>query len=305
MVKCEICNKQYKNSQSVSSHKHKKHKNDKEKMEHKCKYCNKQYKNPKQIGGHTARCKQNPNYDKYVEDARKNSTGKKASEETKKKISIARKKYLLANPDKVPYLINHSSNKSMPQKMIEGALKQENIEGWISEFRNGLYSYDIAFPDLKIDIEIDGETHQQEKVIQIDKRRDEWTISQGWKILRIPTKIIYNNINDAINEIKQFIGDDNLEKQKTIDISKYVIKKKIKCRNCGGEKSFKSDSGLCQKCCSISKRKITRPKQEELLIMINIEGYKQTARKYGVTDNTIRKWVKFYDKHKCNNKTGD
>jgi predicted DNA-binding protein YlxM (UPF0122 family) len=42
----------------------------------------------------------------------------KHSEETKQKISESRTRYLRENPDKVPYLINHSSKKSYPEKLF-------------------------------------------------------------------------------------------------------------------------------------------------------------------------------------------
>jgi hypothetical protein len=38
---------------------------------------------------------------------------------------------------------------------------------------------------------------------------------------------------------------------------------------------------------------VERPSQIVLLEDINILGYLGTGRKYGVSDNAIRKWVKF------------
>ena len=36
---------------------------------------------------------------------------------------------------------------------------------------------------------------------------------------------------------------------------------------------------------------------EQLKKEINDFGYLKTGRKYGVSDNAIRKWVKFYEKY--------
>ena len=94
--------------------------------------------------------------------------GKKHSEETKRKISESRIQYLVENPEKVPYLINHSSKKSYPEQIFEDALIFSNIGGWEYNYQNSIYSYDFAFIDLKIDVEIDGETHKSEKVQKID-----------------------------------------------------------------------------------------------------------------------------------------
>lgn len=48
---------------------------------------------------------------------------------------------------------------------------------------------------------------------------------------------------------------------------------------------------------SIMQRKVKRPEYEILKQEIKEFGYSCTGRKYGVSDNAIRKWVKFYEKH--------
>ena len=44
-------------------------------------------------------------------------------------------------------------------------------------------------------------------------------------------------------------------------------------------------------------RKVKRPEFEQLKNEIKELGYCGTGRKYGVSDNAIRKWIKFYEKH--------
>ena len=127
------------------------------------------------------------------------------SEKTKKKISKIRLKYLNENPNKVPYLINHSSHKSWPEEVFETALKTSKIIGWEPRFRNGIYQYDIAFPIEKIDVEIDGGTHLTEKVIKIDKRRDAWSKSQGWKVIRFTAKRVKEDVSGCIEELKNLL----------------------------------------------------------------------------------------------------
>lgn len=55
-------------------------------------------------------------------------------------------------------------------------------------------------------------------------------------------------------------------------------------------------ANLCRKCAVIDigsrRRKACRPPKEELLMLIAQHGYCWVGRKYGVTDNAIRKWVK-------------
>ena len=46
-----------------------------------------------------------------------------------------------------------------------------------------------------------------------------------------------------------------------------------------------------------STRKNERPSYNQLMMEIRIFGYNATGRKYNVSDNTIRKWKKFYEKY--------
>lgn len=63
---------------------------------------------------------------------------------------------------------------------------------------------------------------------------------------------------------------------------------------CGNEIS--KDSKICYICLGKSNRKIKeRPSYERLKIEIKRVGYSATGRKYGVSDNTIRKWLKTYE----------
>lgn len=127
---------------------------------------------------------------------------RKHSEETKKKISESRTKYLLEHPEKVPYRLNHSSKKSWPEEVFENALKSFGIVGWVSEYQNSIYQYDFAFPELKIDIEVDGGTHKTEKVQKIDKKRDEFSLTNGWKIVRFDAERVKKDVVSCINELK-------------------------------------------------------------------------------------------------------
>jgi hypothetical protein len=43
-------------------------------------------------------------------------------------------------------------------------------------------------------------------------------------------------------------------------------------------------------------RKVERPPYEQLLEEIEATGYVAVGRKYGVSDNAVRKWVRFYER---------
>lgn len=127
------------------------------------------------------------------------------SKETKEKISKARIKYLNENPDKVPYLINHSSKKSYPEQVFENALLSSKVTGWIYAFQNGIYEYDFAWPDKKIDVEIDGSTHLLENVKKIDARRDEFSKKNGWIVLRFTARQVKKDVMSCIEELRKYL----------------------------------------------------------------------------------------------------
>ena len=70
--------------------------------------------------------------------------------------------------------------------------------------------------------------------------------------------------------------------------------KKVKhfCKICGRELKGNPKSGMCLYCSRIGRRKVDRPSKEVLQKEVNKIGYSATGRKYGVTDNTIRKWLR-------------
>jgi very-short-patch-repair endonuclease len=126
------------------------------------------------------------------------------TEATKKKISKIRKEYLAANPDKVPYLLNHSSRCSYPEQYFIEVFKQYNLNVKKS-YRVGTYELDFALIDIKVDIEIDGEQHYVDKrIVEHDKKRTKFLTDLGWKTKRIRWSE-YQRLN--FEEKKKFIEE--------------------------------------------------------------------------------------------------
>ena len=79
---------------------------------------------------------------------------------------------------------------------------------------------------------------------------------------------------------------------------KKQIKKIYKCTDC--KKQINRGSTRCKSCASIklNKRKIkNRPSLETLLKDLENLPYTKVGKKYGVSDNCIRKWIKQYQKN--------
>jgi len=209
MYKCKICNKEYENRYAYIAHcrvhsgyvrprKENSRRNRKEKLT--CPHCNNIYKSGKALGGHMTQCKLNPKHDNIIINMTKSNHLRnfRWSDDDKKRISETRLKYLIEHPDKVPYKLNHSSKMSYPEIIFKNALETANISGWTYNYQHGIYSYDFAFPDLKIDVEIDGNTHTQEKVKKIDERRDKFSIENGWMVIRFTAKEVKENTMKCI-----------------------------------------------------------------------------------------------------------
>jgi very-short-patch-repair endonuclease len=85
-------------------------------------------------------------------------------------------------------------------------MKLQKMVGYYN-FLNSPYMYDFAWSDIKLDAETDGRQHSSRKAKKSDARRDEWSNSLGWTVLRFRSERIYNDLETVINEIKIKISE--------------------------------------------------------------------------------------------------
>ena len=174
--------------------------------------------------------------------------GKAHTEEEKKKISESRKKYLQKHPDKVPYLLNHSSKVSYPEKYFKEVFEKEHIPLQYHK-QVGRYQLDFYNESLMKYVEIDGGTHDLPKVQEIDKKRTEYLDSLGWACLRIKwsnyQKLSSDDKNSVVQSIKEFLGvssksDYDRIMSECIAIQQEKFNKEHTCPLCGGYKGKQS-----------------------------------------------------------------
>lgn len=117
--------------------------------------------------------------------------GTKHTEQTKKQLSLKRKEYLLNNPDKPAW---KQSNKkfSVPCEQLKQKLIDLNIK-FTEEFQPLLhlkrfFSIDIAFPEHKIGIEINGRQHYDANgnLLPYYQERHNLIQNDGWQLYEIP-----------------------------------------------------------------------------------------------------------------------
>lgn len=216
MYKCNKCGKEFEKKQSYIAHcrihsgyVRDKNPNARRNIPSKiiCEFCGEKFDDGRKLGGHITHCKLNPKHNEIISNMKKsgNARNLKWSDEDRKRISNARIKYLIEHPDKVPYKLNHSSNMSYPEKIFKNALESANIGGWVYNYQNSIYSYDFAFPEFKIDVEIDGNTHTLEKVKKIDERRDKFSNENGWIVIRFTTKEVKENVIQCIKKLQTYM----------------------------------------------------------------------------------------------------
>ena len=221
----------------------------------------------------------------------------KHTEETKKKISEIRKKYLQEHPDKVPYLLNHySKGESYPEKYFNDILSKTNLK-YERYFQFSIYQLDFAFIDKSVNLEIDGSQHYDDKkIVESNKKRDIFMNENGWETIRVNWKY-YKKLNkkekeDYIINLINYINDKNCK------IPILINNKKNSICECGNIKYYKSRE--CSICSHNRQRKIkNRPTLDVLLKDIDKIGYEGTGRKYNVTGNNIKKWILNYKKYTC------
>jgi very-short-patch-repair endonuclease len=294
---CDICEKKFDKRHGLIAHKKScgkiKNKKIKNKVDYICVYCGCSFENGFKLGGHKVNCKDDPNYEykknKKIEKLSEIGKNRKLSEETKIKISKSRKEYLDKNPNKVPYLLNHSRKDSYPEIYFEKIFQNNKLE-LKKYYRVGRYELDFCIIEKKIDIEIDGDQHYfDKKIVESDKRRNKYLKSLGWDIVRVKWSDYQKlSIEDRNSYVVNLIGYINgLIKEKPI-VENIEIKNYCLC----GVEIYKT-SKACIKCNSLNNRKIrNRPKLDDILKNVNEMGYVKTGIKYGVSDNTIRKWIK-------------
>jgi hypothetical protein len=161
-----------------------------------------------------------------------------------------------------------------------------------------LFAIDIALPEFKIGFEINGNQHYEKNgdLKKYYADRNKYISDNGWTLHQIHYSLCFDEVfiislyKKAISNLDLFDFDyENYLKSK---LNTYTPKKQFKTKTCDCGNKIYSQSKMCKKCFDIKQRKVERPKLETLRIEIKKFGFLAVGRKYGVSDNAIRKWIK-------------
>lgn len=140
-------------------------------------------------------------------------TGRKCphTEETKKKLSLLRKKWLEENPDRHPWKHNDKF-KSVPCELLKERIRSEGFifEEEFSPLAKRWFSVDIAFPDVKLAIEVNGEQHYNRDgtLGNYYEERHQLIEKSGWHVLELHyARCCGSKLDETIDSIKKLLGD--------------------------------------------------------------------------------------------------
>lgn len=127
--------------------------------------------------------------------------------ETKKKLSDLQKKYLADNPDSHPWK-SADKFKSVPCERLKTEFSKRGLN-YIEEYTDPIwehsYAIDIAFPDFKIGIEVNGNQHYSEgdKLLPYYQEREEYLKKFGWTLVNIHYYSVYDEkfVDDLVNKL--------------------------------------------------------------------------------------------------------
>jgi hypothetical protein len=179
--------------------------------------------------------------------------------------------------------------KSNPCENLKKILQNRGIsfiEEYPSPVENRKFKIDIAFPDKKIGIEVNGNQHYDKNGNLKNYYQDRHNLieREGWKIYEVHYSCCYNEklmipiileiLDSPIKLVFNYINY----------IPKDKLPKYCKC----GEQIYKY-SASCRKCVNKGKCKIKWPSKEELSLLLWQKPTSILAKELGVSDSAIGK----------------
>lgn len=100
-------------------------------------------------------------------------------------------------------------NMPKAEMIIWAKLKSKQIEGckFRRQYSVGQFVIDFYCPEVKLAIEIDGDSHFQEGATQYDEERQTFIESAGIRFMRFTNDDVYTNLNGVLELITKKIQE--------------------------------------------------------------------------------------------------
>ncbi len=112
-------------------------------------------------------------------------------------------------------------------------------------------------------------------------------------------RIVCPNCNSQLDTFagrncRKYIEFKNPENKVNVNLSNNKIQRT--CTKCSKKVNYRCKGNLCLECLNKNKRIKVRPSYENLIEDIELNGLRNTGKKYNVSHSTIRQWIKVYEK---------
>jgi very-short-patch-repair endonuclease len=213
----------------------------------------------------------------------------KHTEDSKKIMREKRLEFMKNHPEKTAWRL---SNISYPEKLCIEHIEKNGLDkkySIVREYSVFPYFIDFAFLNEMVAVEIDGSQHLLPERKESDDKKDKLLNDLGWLVIRVSEKEVKTNIGNVFNEIVSYLKVKPKINNHRIGLIVKPKKYQKKERNEFGftESQLKS---------IINQRRVERPPMEVLKKLIDKNGYRKTGIMFGVSDNSVRKWLESYKK---------
>lgn len=237
----------------------------------------------------------------------------KHSEETKVLLKEKRLNFMKKHPEKTAW---RQKNISYPEQCFINMLSDYGFDKEYLIYREySVFPYfiDFAFIDIKLVVEVDGAQHLEPERAERDRKKDNLLLENGWSVIRFTASDVMRNSSMVAEVLKEHLKKDSSSSIERIGIlksptkkerKKYSNRKKEKVAHAGILKVSttrqpipreKNGRTKLQNEASYKQRKVkNRPSKEELDKLTHNESFLEIGRRYGVSDNAVRKWCKQY-----------
>lgn len=237
----------------------------------------------------------------------------KHTEKSKAILREKRLKYMKEHPENTAW---RQKNVSYPEQCFINMLHDYGFDRKYliyKEYSVFPYFIDFAFIDMKLAVEVDGAQHLEPERAERDRKKDNLLVENGWSVIRFTASDVMRNSSMVADILKEHLETVSTPLIERIGILKSPTKKehkngsktkKEKVVHVGILKAPKTRQPIprevngrtkLQNEASYKQRKVkNRPSKEELEKLTHNESFIEIGRRYGVSDNTIRKWCKQY-----------